>query len=111
MTAQRVDAIAGSSFTGTVAKVTDPERLGIPGILTTTTIIGTPTCMAPEQILGRRPDARTDVYALGILIYELLAGEPPFCGDSRVELEEMHLHAPPPRVSIAASVIGIAEDT
>jgi len=87
-----------------IAKVTEPERLGIPGIMTTTTIIGTPTCMAPVQILGRRADARTDVYALGILLYELLAGEPPFCGDSRVELEEMHLHAPPPRVSIAASV-------
>jgi serine/threonine-protein kinase len=93
-----------------IAKLTEPERFGLAGIVSTTTVVGTPTCMAPEQILGHRADARTDIYALGILIYELLTGDPPFCGDSRVELEEMHLSAPPPRVSAVAPVPAALDD-
>jgi serine/threonine-protein kinase len=93
-----------------IAKLTEPERFGLAGLISTNTVVGTPTCMAPEQILGHRADARTDIYALGVLIYELLTGDPPFCGDSRVELEEMHLNAPPPRVSAVAPVPAALDD-
>jgi hypothetical protein len=48
--------------------------------------LGTPGCMAPEQTLGRKVDARADVFALGILFYEALTGQKPFSGRTREEL-------------------------
>jgi hypothetical protein len=58
--------------------------------------LGTPRYMAPEQAEGRRPTAATDVYSVGVVIYEMLCGQPPFVGGSPVELALRHLHEPPP---------------
>jgi serine/threonine-protein kinase len=61
--------------------------------------LGTPEYMAPEQVRGARGDARTDVYALGTLLYELLSGAPPFAGrpgDGAVQVMRRHLEDDPP---------------
>jgi serine/threonine-protein kinase len=67
-------------------------------------ILGTPTSMAPEQILGGAVDRRSDIYALGALAFHLLAGEPPFRSDSVHVLCQMHLHARVPNLSASAQV-------
>jgi hypothetical protein len=55
--------------------------------------------MAPEQITGGAIDARADVYALGAMLYEALAGEPPFPGDAVFALYQAHLSETPPSLA------------
>jgi eukaryotic-like serine/threonine-protein kinase len=62
----------------------------------TATIVGTPRYMAPEQADGQPVTPATDVYSAGIVLYEMLAGEPPFNGDSAVEIALRHMQAPVP---------------
>jgi hypothetical protein len=52
----------------------------------TGTVVGTPTYMAPEQLAGRSIDRRADVFALGVILHELVAGNPPFGGDTLPEI-------------------------
>ena len=59
-------------------------------------MLGTPEYMAPEQVTGSPIDARTDVYALGIVLYEALAGHRPFGADNQFEILRAHLETPPP---------------
>src|SRR5438105_3620626 len=61
---------------------------------TTDTVLGTPRHMAPEQLCGAPVDARTDVYAFGLLAFEMLSGRPAFAGNDAIELEAQHLGAP-----------------
>ncbi|HEX7554285.1 MAG TPA: protein kinase, partial [Geothrix sp.] len=60
------------------------------------TLLGSPRYMSPEQIRGDRVDARTDLYALGIMLFELCAGMPPFDSPRINDLLAMHLEAPVP---------------
>ncbi|MGI5861379.1 MAG: protein kinase domain-containing protein [Myxococcales bacterium] len=59
-------------------------------------MLGTPYYLSPEQALGRKADHRADIYALGIMAYEMLSGAPPFQAASDFEIIEMHVRNPPP---------------
>ena len=62
-------------------------------------IVGTPYYLSPEQALGQAVDARCDIYSLGVMAYEMLAGHKPYRARSVRELLNMHVHAPVPRLS------------
>ena len=72
----------------------------------TGTLIGTPMYMSPEQCRASAPpDEKTDVYSLGIILYEMLYGEPPFTSESAGELFALQMFADPPRLKQRVPVI------
>jgi serine/threonine protein kinase len=78
-----------------IVKVMDfgiAKRQSAMGATKASTSIGSPLYMAPEQILGRAVDCRTDVYALGITLYQLLSGQPPFNPRGKTEYSVLNAH-------------------
>jgi serine/threonine-protein kinase len=69
-----------------VGKVVSSKELNFPDLTRKGDLLGTPMYMAPEQMLGQPVDARTDLYAAGIMLYELLAGRPPYPANSVAEV-------------------------
>lgn len=65
------------------------------------TVLGTPRYMAPEQFAGKDADARTDIFALGAILFEMLTGRKAFAGTTHAELAGAVLHLDPPRLDLA----------
>jgi eukaryotic-like serine/threonine-protein kinase len=83
------------------AKMTDfgiARSIDVDGVTVTGTVLGTSEYIAPEQAQGRRVDALTDVYSLGVVLYELLTGTVPFRGENFVAIALRHVNEPPPSV-------------
>ncbi len=68
------------------------------GMTQTGTVLGTSDYIAPEQAQGQTISAQTDVYSLGVVLYELLTGEVPFPGENFVAVAMRHINEPPPSV-------------
>jgi len=58
-------------------------------------VLGTPDLFSPEQIQGKRGDARSDLYSLGIMFYEMMTATTPFSGDNPTEVMNLHLTTAP----------------
>ncbi|MDR1449180.1 MAG: Stk1 family PASTA domain-containing Ser/Thr kinase [Propionibacteriaceae bacterium] len=76
----------------------------------TAAVIGTPQYLSPEQVRGETVDRRSDIYATGCLLYELLAGRPPFRGDSPVSLAYQHVREQPVPPSQVDPVVSVGMD-
>jgi serine/threonine protein kinase/DNA-binding SARP family transcriptional activator/alpha-beta hydrolase superfamily lysophospholipase len=72
----------------------DDEHLTQPGM-----IVGSPAYLSPEALRGEEPDARSDIWSFGVLLYELLAGHPPFDGQQLMTVLSNIMHAPVPDIT------------
>ncbi len=92
-----------------IAKIHMPEQEGQPALTRMGTIFGTPEYMSPEQALGQSADARTDLYSLGIIIYEMLTGRTPFADKELVAVltRQMTDMPPPLPVEINPSIVAL----
>jgi serine/threonine-protein kinase len=67
--------------------------------LTTGIVVGTPNYMAPEQCKGSDIDGRADLYACGVILFEMLTGKKPFTADDPIHVVRKHMTQPPPRLA------------
>jgi serine/threonine protein kinase len=77
---------------------------------TTGSVSGTPAYMSPEQSRGEKVDARTDIYSLGIMVYEMLAGAVPFQADTTFGMLMKHINEPPPPIKGLSSDMNLLID-
>jgi serine/threonine-protein kinase len=81
-----------------IAKVLEDEEEDVSALTCPDVIMGSPLYMAPEQIQSRGVDARSDIYSLGVMFYQMIAGNPPFRADKAVNTMLMHLSSKVPPI-------------
>lgn len=86
------------------------EGEGVPRLTDAGSVRGTPLYMSPEQCRGRDVGTPTDIYAVGIMIYELFAGKPPFQGETAADLTAQHLYVDPPHLDPSDGIIPVGLD-
>jgi serine/threonine-protein kinase len=77
-------------------------------------VIGSPKYMAPEQILGKKVDVRADIYSLGVILYEMLAGQPPYSRGDHMAVMYQHVQGKAAPISdlnpnLPKELVGIVE--
>ena len=90
-----------------LARKSDPELATLAsagGLTRTGMVLGTPRYMAPEQVTGEGLDARSDIFAVGAILFEMLAGRPAFGGKNAVEILHATLHEQPPALTGSPAV-------
>ncbi len=75
------------------------QQEGAAKLTKTVAAIGTPEYMSPEQAQGQHVDGRSDIYSLGVVLYEMIAGVPPFTGDTSWAVIFRHVKEPPPPIN------------
>lgn len=75
-----------------IARLTFEPNLTIDG-----QVFGTPSYMSPEQVVGKEIDARSDLFSVGVLLYEMISGQKPFVGDSVVSISHAIMNVDPPQ--------------
>jgi serine/threonine-protein kinase len=88
-----------------IARMIESNRLTQEGIST-----GTPLYMSPEQTTGQSGDARSDLYSFGVIVYEMLTGQPPFVDSGLMSVMMKHLSSPIPSISSSLNIINPALD-
>ena len=78
-----------------IAKLADTT-----GITATGAVVGTAKYISPEQVLGQPPSQRSDIYSLGVTLFEMIAGAPPFTADSAMSLMLKHVNQPVPDLRV-----------
>ncbi len=78
-----------------IAKAAATEGVRADDLTSTGAVVGTAKYLSPEQVDGRPVDGRSDVYALGVVLYEMLCGRPPFVGDTDMAIGIQHLDRKP----------------